>query len=131
MTAKPIHDFYTLLASMSPVLDPREYVFVSLSIPNPAVADSALFTFHEDEGTTYVLERESAEHLGLPYTFSCRRITLKVISALDAVGFLAAIGTSLARHGISANAVSAYHHDHLFVPVDRAEEALRVLTNSV
>ena len=44
-----------------------------------------------------------------------------------AVGFLAAITARLANAGISVNAVSAFHHDHLFVPERRAGEALRLL----
>ena len=54
-------------------------------------------------------------------------ITLSVHSSLEAVGFLAAITARLANAGISVNAVSAFHHDHLFVPEHRASEALRLL----
>lgn len=54
-------------------------------------------------------------------------ITLTVHSSLEAVGFLAVITRHLAQHSISVNAVSAYHHDHLFVPVHRADEAMRLL----
>jgi hypothetical protein len=54
-------------------------------------------------------------------------ITLTVQSSLEAVGFLAAITTKLATHGISVNAISAYYHDHLFVPADKAEIAMRLL----
>jgi hypothetical protein len=54
-----------------------------------------------------------------------------VHSALTAVGFLAAITTRLAEAGISVNAVSAYYHDHLFVPWERREEAMEVLKNGV
>ena len=56
-----------------------------------------------------------------------RMITLEIRSSLDAVGFLAAVTTKLAAHGIAVNAVSAFHHDHLFVPAERAEEALALL----
>ncbi|MEY9903549.1 hypothetical protein ABIA44_007723 [Bradyrhizobium sp. USDA 329] len=59
--------------------------------------------------------------------FPSRLITLTVHSALDAVGLLAAITARLAEAGISVNAVSAFHHDHLFVPADRADEAMAVL----
>ncbi|HUI76634.1 MAG TPA: ACT domain-containing protein [Bryobacteraceae bacterium] len=45
----------------------------------------------------------------------------------DAVGLLARITAQLAEHGISVNAVSAYYHDHLFIPEDRAEEAVGLL----
>jgi hypothetical protein len=54
-------------------------------------------------------------------------ITLNVHSALDAVGFLSAVMQALTAAGISSNAVSAFYHDHLFVPLNRAEEALQVL----
>jgi hypothetical protein len=37
------------------------------------------------------------------------------------------ITTALAEAGISCNAVSAFYHDHLFVPYDRAREAVTVL----
>jgi uncharacterized protein len=43
------------------------------------------------------------------------------------VGFLAAITARLATAGISVNAVSAFHHDHLFVPADRADDAMVLL----
>jgi hypothetical protein len=49
---------------------------------------------------------------------------LTVHSSLEAVGFLAAITARLAETGISVNVVSAFYHDHLFVPHDRADEAL-------
>ena len=48
-------------------------------------------------------------------------------SSLEAVGLLAEVARRLAAHGISVNVVSGYYHDHLFVPVDRAEEALAAL----
>ena len=54
-------------------------------------------------------------------------ITLTVHSALDAVGFLAAVTARLAAAGIGANPVSAFFHDHLFVPAARADEALALL----
>jgi hypothetical protein len=74
-----------------------------------------------------VISREEAEAAGLRYAFASRLITLTINSALDAVGFLAVIMARLAEAGISVNAVSAFHHDHLFVPVDRADEAMIVL----
>ena len=54
-------------------------------------------------------------------------ITLNVHSALDAVGFLAAVATALSERGIGVNPVAGYYHDHLFIPADRAEEAMAVL----
>ena len=85
--------------------------------------------FREREGTTLVVRREEAEGAGLAYQFASRLITLTVHSSLEAVGFLAEITGRLAEAGISVNAVSAYYHDHLFVPEHRADEALQLLEN--
>ena len=56
-----------------------------------------------------------------------RQISLQVHSSLDGVGLTAAVSGLLAEHGIACNMVAAFHHDHLFVPADRAEEALALL----
>ncbi len=74
-----------------------------------------------------IVEIDLATAAGLDWTFRCRMITLNVHSSLHAVGFLAAITTHLAQAGIAVNPVSAYRHDHLFVPDDRADEALGLL----
>ena len=54
-------------------------------------------------------------------------ITLDVHSALDAVGLTAAVAGALAERGIACNVVAGFHHDHLFVPVDRAGDAIDAL----
>ena len=48
-------------------------------------------------------------------------------SALDAVGLTAAFAAALAEHGISANVVSGYYHDHLLVPIDDVDLAVIAL----
>jgi hypothetical protein len=50
-----------------------------------------------------------------------------VRSSLSAVGLTAALSAALSEAGISANIVAALHHDHLFVPWDRRQEALRCI----
>ena len=118
----------SLLGNMNP--DMREGVFVFCTIQKDASIPSAIkpvLLFHEQEGTTIVIRREEAVSAGLRYQFASRLITLKIHSSLEAVGFLAAITTRLAEAGISVNAVSAFYHDHLFVPERRADEALRLL----
>jgi hypothetical protein len=121
-------DLTALLRHMKPELRPGTFVFCTIppSEPIPG-AISPLLTFREQEGTTLVILQEEAEAAGLRSAFASRLITLTVHSALDAVGFLAAITARLAEAGISVNAVSAFHHDHLFVPADRADEAMAVL----
>ncbi len=121
-------DLSALLNHMKPELQPGVFVFCTIlpDAPVPA-ALNPLLTFREQEGMTLVIPREEAKAAGLNHAFPSRLITLSVHSALEAVGFLAAITTRLAAAGISVNAVSAFHHDHLFVPEDRADEAMALL----
>jgi hypothetical protein len=118
----------SLLARMDPHLGEEEFVFCSVSRSQLAdLASDAVCVFDEEEGVTLILERAKAESMGLSFAFPCRRITLRVHSRLDAIGFLAKILTRLAEHGVPVNCVSAYYHDHLFVPVNDAERTLAVL----
>jgi len=118
-----------ILDSMSPKLIDGEYVFCT--VQSAQYGDYAearpIATFNEEEGLTLVLLKESAEELGLSYEGLFRCITLTVHSSLETVGLTAAVSSKLSEHGISANVVAAYYHDHVFVPSRFAEKALRVL----
>jgi hypothetical protein len=81
----------------------------------------------EDEGLTLVLSQSEADREGLAYEAPQAWITLRVHSSLAAVGMTAAVSTALTEAGISCNVVAAFHHDHIFVPLQRGEEAWRVL----
>jgi hypothetical protein len=119
-----------LLRDIKPEM--HEGVFVFCTIADGADISPALrplLAFREREGMTLVLRREDAESADLSYQFASRQITLAVHSSLDAVGFLAAVTARLAEAGIAVNAVSAFHHDHLFVPEHRADEAIAILKN--
>jgi uncharacterized protein len=121
-------DLAALLAGMRPVLRPDVVVFATL--PESATIPDSLdpiMVFREAEGRTLILRDMDAAAAGIPSQFPSRMITLEVHSSLEAVGFLAAITTALAAVGIGVNPVSAFFHDHLFVPAERADEAMRVL----
>lgn len=117
----------TLLREMRPILHPGEYVFCN--IPDKDIIKNVTFIglFHEAEGWTIVLAREVADELGLQYSFIASWITLTVHSALEAVGLTAAFATALAEVNISCNVVAGFYHDHLFVPVEQASEAMEAL----
>lgn len=113
---------------MRPRLDGRTFVFVTMQRGGKTLEGVApIMTFAEREGTTFIVTQDEALAAGIEGTFPCRMITLDIHSSLEAVGFLAAILPHLAAAGIGVNPVSAYHHDHLFVPSDRAEDALAIL----
>jgi uncharacterized protein len=121
-------DLARLLATMTPVLQPGRFVFATL--PDGTALPASIvpvMSFREAEGLTLILSEEAAAQLGLSGIFPSRMITLEVHSSLEAVGFLAAITRHLAAAGMGVNPVSAFYHDHLFVPAERAEEAMRLL----
>ena len=118
-----------LLQSMQPVLKKGIFVFANVPLDKEQQAkDCCIQYFQEEEGMASILRKEDAKHLGLEAVYESRMISLMVHSSLDAVGFLAAITTRLASAGISVNPVSAFYHDHLFVPVDKADLAMELLT---
>ena len=121
-TASQLKD---LIASMQPRLDPEVYVWATAPRVPDGVDPVALL--REDEGVTVVLTAAEAKLWGLENTFPSARITLEVHSALDAVGLTAAFATALAEAGISGNVIAGYHHDHIFVPIDRAADAMAAL----
>ena len=119
----------TLLAGLSPRLAPGEFVFCTLA--GAAYGDAAglapLAAFAEEEGLTLVAPLERAAAAGHACDQPMRCITLGVHSSLEAVGLTAAVAAALAARDISANVIAAYHHDHVFVPAARAQEALELL----
>jgi hypothetical protein len=122
------NDLKTLLASMRPQFHPAVFVFCTLpySTPIPATV-SPICQFREQEGLTLIVEKTEAEANQLDYQYPCRLITLTIHSSLAAVGLLAAVSQALAAQNISANVISAYFHDHIFVPLNRADEAMLCL----
>lgn len=120
----------TLLSTLTTVLHEPSYVFATFpNIPNdPALLSECRMLFREDEGITLILPLEVAEERNIDYTFESRMITCNIHSSLEAVGFLAAITAWLKAAGIPCNPVSAYYHDHLFVPVGRENAAMKVLS---
>lgn len=118
-------DLASLIRTMSPRLLPGIFVFATVdTVPDGL---DPVMTFREPEGITLILRQDKAVAASLAWIFPSRMITLEVESSLEAVGFLAAITTRLAKEGIAVNPVSGFHHDHLFVPEGRAEEAMAIL----
>ncbi|WP_329310446.1 ACT domain-containing protein [Streptomyces sp. NBC_01262] len=119
-------DLRKLLSGMRPQLNPGRYVFVTTQdgIP-PGVAPVA--TVAEEEGLTLVLRQQEADAAGLPYDYVAAWITLRIHSALEAVGLTAAFARELGDAGLSCNVVAGFHHDHLFVPYESAAQAVAVL----
>ena len=124
-----------LVASMTPTLHVETFVFAHIPEASVDVKSelqirarcSAEMLFRESEGLTLILSKALAEECSLEYVFPCKKITLAVHSSLEAVGFMAVISARLSRAGISTNPVSGFYHDHLFIPVEKADAAVEEL----
>ncbi len=119
-------DLERLLGGMRPELNPGRFVFTTVegAVP-PGV--TPVVTVAEPEGLTLVAPQSEADRAGLRYDYVAGWITLRVHSALAAVGLTAAVSQVLAEAGVSCNVVAGFHHDHLFVPHERAAEAVALL----
>ncbi|MDJ0386254.1 ACT domain-containing protein [Streptomyces sp. G-G2] len=120
-------DLKRLLSGMRPELHDGRYVFCTVPGPAAPAGTTPVATVLEAEGLTLVLRQEDADAAGLAYAYVAGWITLRIHSALDAVGLTGAFAAELAAHGLSCNVVAGYHHDHLFVAFERAAEAVAVL----
>jgi uncharacterized protein len=99
----------------------RPGTFVYHQRPGAAApVPGALAMIDEGDTTTYVVDEMT---LG-GGEFRSAWLTLTVHSALEAVGLTAAVAAALAAEGIPANVLAGYAHDHLLVPVERADEAI-------
>ena len=133
MSAPGLHNLNTLLKTMEPTLDPETYVFITTTqplstlLPKLESLDPQLLA-QEKEGLTIVTTQSlAAAHGFQEAVFPCRKISLTIHSSLEAVGLIAAITDRLKDFKISTNVVSGFYHDHIYVPVAKAEEAMSVL----
>ena len=122
-------DLQYLLEHLQPVLSSERVVFCTS--PHGTYDEFLLMnpiaTIREEEGMTLLLREEVAQKSGLHYDGIFRCITLNVHSSLVAVGLTAKVTEKLTEYGISANVIAGFFHDHVFVPAQRAEEALMLL----
>ncbi|WP_329542938.1 ACT domain-containing protein [Streptomyces sp. NBC_01358] len=118
-------DLRVLLSDLRPELHPGRYVYATAPDGRVPAGAAPVVTVREAEGLTLVLPEAVA--VGLPYSYVTGWITLRVHSALEAVGLTAAVSLALTDAGISCNVVAGFHHDHLFVPYERSAEAVAVL----
>ena len=125
--AGAISDLQQLLADMRPSLQPGRYAFATLQAGEAIDPERVIASIREAEGLSVVLAESDAVALGLPIAFTAAWITLEVHSDLAAVGLTAAFSQALAQAGIGCNVVAGTLHDHLFVPLERADDAIAVL----
>ena len=123
----PISDLNELLGSMSPRLNEGVYVFASVSKETDTASLDPIATFRENEGISLVVDESHLDGTEVDVSFRAAWITLEVNSDLNAIGLTAAVASALAKSEISCNVVAGANHDHLFVPLERAQDAMDAL----
>ena len=117
------------LKNLNPVLLEDEYIFCTFlsSIYGDHNKLNPIASFIEKEGLTLVVKKETAKLNNLEFkdTFKC--ISLNLVSSLTSVGLTALISKVLADNEISANIYAGYYHDHIFVPLEKANDAFKLL----
>ncbi|MEN8896009.1 MAG: ACT domain-containing protein [Yoonia sp.] len=120
-----VKDTTDMIAGMTPELRDGSYVFAMSD--DPALVIQSICTFRETEGLSLILPLNTAQDAGFDCSAPMRCITLNVYSSLEGVGLTAAVATALSNAGIACNMVAAFHHDHAFVPANKAEAAVNIL----
>ena len=117
-------DLQRLLAGLAPELLATPCAIRSQGTDMALPAD-AIMAFREAEGLTVIAPFDAdVDESG---DAQWAQITLRIHSSLEAVGMMAAIASALTARDIPCNAVSAYYHDHLFVPWTRRDAAMDAL----
>ena len=116
-----------LIKNMKPALNKGEFVFITVADMATVDISKVVLFFKEEEGYTLVVEKHIADEYGFTYGYVAAWITLTVHSSLEAVGLTAAFSNALAGAGISCNVMAAYYHDHIFVDIKEADNAIKVL----
>lgn len=119
-------DLATMLASLQIERRPHPVTVVTVQ-DAVALGEGVEALISEVEGTTAVVTIAEAERRGWPVGFRAAWLTVSVHSSLDAVGLTAALSAALAAREIPCNVLAGFFHDHLLVPLDRADEAVEAL----
>lgn len=116
-------DLDEMLASLAVERRDGTFTVIRVEADGLTLGDGIEALVTETEGTTAVVEIDAARRRGWVVEFEAAWLTLTVHSSLEAVGLTAAVSDVLAADGIACNVLAGFHHDHLLVPVDRADDA--------
>ena len=122
-----VRNLTQLLRGLRPERRPGVWAYATCADENALVRLKPVAIFRETEATTAIAREEDVRAAGLEPLFRCAWIELTVHSDLEAIGLTAAVASALTARGISCNVVAAAYHDHLFVPIERADDAMDAL----
>tara|TARA_B100000575_G_C23143456_1_gene666402 strand:+ start:3227 stop:3592 length:366 start_codon:yes stop_codon:yes gene_type:complete len=115
-------------SKLKPKLNPGKYVFCKTKNLNKLEESNIISIFKEGKNITVITKKEYAELANLEFYFVCAWITLKIKSTLDSHGLTYIFSKALYNKEISCNVIAGYEHDHIFVPYEKKDEALGILS---
>ena len=121
-----ITDLDEMLRTLTVTRRAETYTFATLRSA-PPLGDGIAAVIEETEGLTVVATVTRARSEGWSVDFEAAWLTLNIHSALEAVGLTSAFSAALTEAAIPCNTLAGFHHDHLLVPIDQADDAIRVL----
>ena len=117
-------DLEAMLSTIVVDRRPGSYCFVAAEHHLEAHAEASV---REDEGLCLVVPVDVAVNSGQQPDFVAAWLTLRVHSALQAVGLTAAVSRVLTEANIACNVLAGRLHDHLLVPEADAERAIQAI----
>jgi hypothetical protein len=120
-------DLQQTLQSLKVICDDIQYGFASIADESQIERDKVLATFHENGRLATIAPKEYLDSLGVENEGPYAKLTIDVHTSLELVGLTAVMATELAKHGISANVVAAFYHDHVFVQYELRQKAIHLL----
>lgn len=128
MSAPGETDLERMLDTLGVERRPGVFTYVATDRPTRELRVESHATVVEGSTTTFVLPEAAAERAGHAVPVRLAWLSLTVQSSLEAVGLTAAVSAMLTAEGIPCNVLAGYYHDHLLVPIERVDDAIRVLT---
>ncbi len=122
-----ITDLKQTLQSIRISCDDIQYGFTSIQDESKISRDKVLATFYENGRLAVIAAKEYLDSLDIENEGPYAKLTIEVHTSLELVGLTAVMATKLAKHGISANVVAAFCHDHVFVQYKLREKAIESL----
>ena len=122
-----ITDLKKVLSTLIVVCDDIKYGFASVPKDTGLDTSKVLATFQEDGRLAIIAPQEYLKVKGIKYEGPYAKLTIDAHTSLELVGLTAVLASKLAEHGISANVVAAFYHDHIFVQYELRKKAITLL----
>lgn len=120
-------DLQQTLSSIKVICDDITYGFASIPDDSGIDRDAVLATFHENGRLAVIAPQDYLASKNIENEGPYAKLTIDVHTSLELVGLTAVMATKLADHGISANVVAAFYHDHVFVQYELRAKAIELL----